>query len=77
MTNSHAELDQIAAATTKQYARITAALDNLAAAAPSKPAPRSTSKNTNSLSPTEKRVVEKRILTLQSAVKNKWKVGGF
>ena len=76
-TNSHRELDQISDATTEQYARTTAALDNLAAAAPSKPAPRSTPKNTNPLSPTEQHVMEKWILTLQSAVKNKWKVGGF
>ena len=46
-TNSHAALDQLASATTEQYARITAALDNLAAASPSKPAPRYTPKNTN------------------------------
>ena len=54
-----------------------AALDNLAAAAPSKPAPISTPRNTNPLPPTEKRVAEKRILILQYAVKNKWKVRGF
>ena len=76
-TNSHAVLDQTAVATTEQYASITAALENLASAAPSKPSTRSTPKTTNPLSPTEKRVTEKRIITLQSAVKNKWKVGGF
>ena len=75
-TNSHAAHEQIAAATKEQYARITAALDNLTAAANIKPSPRSTPNTTNPLSPTEKRVMEKIILTLQSAVKNKWKVGG-
>ena len=68
-TNSHAALHQLVAATTEQYA-------NIKAATPSKPSPRSTPKNTNPISPNEKRVMEKRILILQSAVKNKWKVGG-
>ena len=52
-------------------------MDNLAAAVPSKPAPISTPSNTNPLSPTKKSVTEKRILILQYAVKNKWKVRGF
>ena len=56
-TNSHATLDQLDAATTEQYAKIKATLDNLATDAPIKPAPRSTPKNTNPLSPTEKRVM--------------------
>ena len=76
-TNSHAALDQLAADTTEKYARITAALDNLAAAAHINPAPQSTPKTTSPLSPIEKRMLEKRILTLQSGVKNKRKVGGF
>ena len=76
-TNSHAALDQISSATTEQYANIKAALDNLAATVPRNPDPRSTPKNTNPLSSTEKRVVKKRTLILQSAVKNNWKVGGF
>ena len=52
-------------------------MDTHASAAPSKPAPRSTPRNTNPLSPTKKRILEKRILNLQLDVKNNWKVGGF
>ena len=56
---------------------IKATLDNLAAATPNKPDPRATLRNTDPPPPTEKRAMEKRILILQSAVKNKWKFGGF
>ena len=69
-TNSHTALDHLVASTTEQYANIKAALYNLAAAAPSKPALGSMPKNTNPLSPTKNLVIEKRILILQSAVKN-------
>ena len=75
-TNSHAALDQLATATAEQYADIKVALDKLAAAAPNKPAPRATPRNTDPLPPTKKRMMEKWILILQSAVNNKWKVGG-
>ena len=70
-TNNPVALDQLAAATTEQYAEIKAALDNLTVAVPSNPTPRSTPRKTNPLSLTEKRVMEKRVLILQSAVKNK------
>ena len=76
-TNRHAALDQLVSATREQYTRITATLDNLVAAANSKPSPRSIPRTTNPLSPTEKCVIVKIILTLKSAVKDKWKVGGF
>ena len=70
-TNSHAALDQLAAATTEQYENIKSALENLVAAAPNKPYPIATPRNTNPLSSTKKRVMEKWILILQSAIKNK------
>ena len=76
-TNIHTSLDQLAITIMEQYVRITDALENLAATKPSNPAPISTPKATNPLSPTEKRVMKKRIITLQSVVKNKWKVKGF
>ena len=43
------------------------------ATAPNKPSHRATLRNTDPLPPTKKRIMEKRILILQSAVKNKWK----
>ena len=75
--NSHAALDQMSAVTTEQYVVTKAALENLMSAAPNKPAPRATPRNTDPLPPTEKCVIEKRVLILKSAVKNKWKVGRF
>ena len=71
-SNSNAVLDQLAAASTKQYLEIKAALTNLAAATPS----RNAGTRTGPL-PTDQRKIENRILTLQAAVKNKWMVGGF
>ena len=68
-TNIHAALDQLAAATKEQCMRIMAALYNLAATAKIKPSPQSTPKTTNPLSTTEKCVMEKKIITLKSAVK--------
>ena len=69
---SNAALDQIAAAITQQYSEIKAALTNLAAATPIRNAGTRTGSP-----PTDQSETEKRILILQAAVKNKWKVGGF
>ena len=71
-STSNAALDQLAAATTQQYLEIKAALTNLAAAKTI----RNAGTRTGTL-PTDQRETEKRILILQAAVKNKWKVGGF
>ena len=71
-STSNAALDQLAADTTQQYSEIKAALTNLAAATPI----RNAGTRTGSL-PTDQSETEKRILILQAAVKNKWKVGGF
>ena len=73
-STSNAALDQLAAATTQQFLEIKAALTNLSAATP---APiRNSGTRTGSL-PSDQRETEKRILILQAAVKNKWKVRGF
>ena len=83
-STSNAAMDHLAAATTKQYAEIKAALKNLSAATVATPAdtaatptPSKTAcTRTGSLS-FDKCELEKRIPILQAAVKNKWKVGGF
>ena len=76
-STSNAAPDQLAAATTQQYAEIKAALTNLLAAKSPTPTPsRNSSTRTGSL-PSNQREMEKSILILQAAVKNKWKVGGF
>ena len=80
----NAAMDHLAAVTTKQYAEIKAALTNLSdvtAATPAATAAIPTSNitdgtRTGSL-PSDQRETENRILILQAAVKNKWKVGGL
>ena len=84
LSTSNAAIDHLAAATTKQYAEITAALINLSAATAATPAVtaatptsnRTAGTRTSSL-PSNQREIEKKILILQAAVKNKWRVGGF
>ena len=71
-STSNAALDQLAIATTQQYAEIKAAPTNLAAATSSI----NSSTRTGTL-PTDQRETEKRSLILQAAGKNKWKVGEF
>ena len=80
----NAALDHLAAATTKQYAEIKAALPNLSAATAATPAVTAATPTYNRTAgtrsgslPSDQRETEKRILILQAAVKNKWKVGGF
>ena len=80
----NAALDYLAAATTKQYAEITAALTNLSAATAATPAAMAATPTSNRTAGTrtgsltfDQRNTEKMILILQDAVKNKWKVGGF
>lgn len=76
-TNSNVALELLAAATTTQYADIQASLDALAAS-PNNPAPAPAARaRTAALPLTEKRKLEKRIQTLQSALKNRWVKGGF
>ena len=76
-STSNALLDQLAGTTTQQYAEIKAALTNLSAATAATPTPgRNFSTKTGSLS-ADQPETEKRIIILQAAVKNKWKLGGF
>ena len=65
-STSNADLDQLAATTTRQYSDIKAALTNLATATPS----RNAGTRTGTL-PTDQRETENRILILQAAVKKK------
>ena len=76
-TNSNDALEQLATATTDQYADIKASLDALAAAAPAPTARRGRRSTAAPLDNTEKRKLEQRIHTLKAAIKNKWVVGGF
>jgi hypothetical protein len=80
-TNSNSALEQLALATTDQYAEIKSSLDALAAAAPAAAAPTTRRRPPRSagapLDSNEKRKLERRIRTLEAAIKNKWSVGGF
>ena len=76
-TNSNSALEQLAFATTDQYAEIKTSLDALAAATPALPTRRGTRSTAAPLSNTGKRKLERRIRTLEAAIKNKWEVGGF
>ena len=80
----NAALDHLAAATTKKYAEIKAALTNLSAATAATPAATAATPTSNITAgtrtgslPSDQRNTEKRILILQAAVKNKWKFRGF
>ena len=83
-STSNAALNHISAAATKHCAEIKSALTNLSAATAATPAAtiatptpnRPSGTRTGSL-PSTHRDTEKRIIILQAAVKNKWKVGGF
>jgi hypothetical protein len=76
-TNSNAALELLAAATTSQYADIRASLDALSSD-PNNSAPTPGARARTAVLPlTEKRKLEKRIKTLEAAVKSKWIVGGF
>ena len=81
---SNADLDHLAAATTKQYAEIKAALTNLLVATAATPAATASTPTSNRTAgtrtgflPSDQCETENRILILQFAVKNKWKVGRF
>ena len=79
-TNSNSALEQLAAATTTQYAMIQTSLNNLEAATPTNttpPAPKPAPKNVPPLPLTNIRVLENKIKLLQGAYKNKWLVGEF
>ena len=83
-STSNAALDHLAAAITKQYAEIKASLTNLSAATAATPAATATTPTSNRTAgtrtgslPSDQRETEKRIIILQAAVKNKWKVRGF
>ena len=83
-STSNAALDHLTVSTTKKYAEIKTALKNLLASMAATPAAtaasptpsRTAGTRTGSL-PSDQRKTEKRILILQAAVKNKWKVVGF
>ena len=84
LSNRNADLDHLAAATTKQYAEITADLTNLSAATAATPAATAAAPTSNRMDgtrtsslPSDQRETENRIIILQAAVKNKWKVRGF
>ena len=76
-STSNAALYQLAAATTQHYAEIKTALTNLSAATAATPTPRRNDGTRTGSLPSDQREREKRILILQAAIKNKWKVGVF
>jgi hypothetical protein len=76
-TNSHATLDQLTSATTDQYAEIKVAPAALAVIPHNKPAPLPGIRSRTALPLTEKRAFKERILVIQAAVKNGWKLGDF
>ena len=76
-STSNAAMDHLAAATTLQYADTKAALTNLSAATAATPTPIITASTRTGSLPSDQGETKKRIIILQAAVKNKWKVGGF
>ena len=80
-STSNAALDHLSAATTKQYEEIKAALTKISATTAATPATTAATPTSNITAgkitgslPYNQRKTEKRILILQEAVKNKWKV---
>ena len=75
-TNSNTALDLLVTATTDQYADISAKLETLTTLG-NNPTPVVASRSRTPLPVTEKRLLDKRILVLQAAVKNKSVKSGF
>ena len=76
-TNSNFALEQLATATTDQYAEIKSSLNALAANSRN-PAPAHGTRARAAVLPlAKKHKLKKRIKTLKAAIKNNWKVGGF